>query len=126
MFWQRKREVSPLAATLRQLQDNLVKESDKAGENAFLARLAVAMDHNPEPFQWILMVLRQREKELTKHQAIRNPDDFFAFSLKQRELSSEVRLLRSLARMSVHARTVLVRQEAMAQQEIESDEQEDF
>lgn len=126
MFWRHKREESSLAATLRKLQADLVRQDDQAGESAFLVRLTMAMDKAPEPFEWILMILRKKEEELTRHQAVRSNEEFFAWSLKQRELSAEVRLLRTLSRMSIQAQKVLQRQAAMAKHELEDDENEGF
>lgn len=113
-FKKRKADDS-LAATLSQLQKNLVGKDKDPG---FLIRLSKSMDACPEPYEWIFMVLRERLAKL--EQSPRG--DAYAIAIRQAELRAEVRLLRSLSMMAFQAKDALDHQQAMSQEALEAAE----
>ena len=103
-----------LTGTLRTLQANLVGKDKDPG---FLMRLAVSMDKCPEPYEWIMMVLRERramlERRPTGHDLAEN-------AIRQAEIRAEIKLLRQLAHMAIQAKMSLDAQRAMTEPEFEA------
>ncbi len=114
-----KRKPDSLASTLHKLQANL---QGKDADRAFLKRLAESMDRSPEPYEWILMVLRGRLALLEKQPAIGGADNLLAVTIRQAEIRAEIRLLRSLSKMSLQAKAALEREAALGETEFEAAE----
>lgn len=119
-MWPFKKRKRPdtLAATLRNLQANMVEK-----DPGFLMRLAASMDKNPEPYQWILMVLRERRGMLESRPAGNDP---VTILVRQAEIRAEVKLLRQLSHMAIQAKTALDQEKAMTEDAIELAEVANF
>jgi hypothetical protein len=117
MFWRRKKkEFGSNAAVLRKMQADLF---DKEKEPGFLTRLSNSMNTNPEPYEWILMILKRKESLLSAKNTSRTQDEFQAWAIRQAEIAAEVRLLRSLSKMAIQAQESLRIQSAMTEENLQ-------